>query len=33
LGDADERAWTEGQSMTIEQAVALALAQPASTDS
>jgi predicted ATPase/class 3 adenylate cyclase len=33
LGDADERAWTEGQSMTIEQAVALALAQPASTES
>ncbi len=30
LGEADERAWTEGQSMTIEQAVALALAQPAS---
>jgi predicted ATPase/class 3 adenylate cyclase len=30
LGEEDERAWTEGHSMTIEQAVALALAQPAS---
>ena len=27
-GEEDERAWTEGQSMTIEQAVALALDQP-----
>jgi predicted ATPase/class 3 adenylate cyclase len=30
-GDADERAWTEGQAMTIEQAVALALGKRATT--
>ena len=31
-GEDDERAWTKGQSMTIEQAVALALEEPATTE-
>jgi hypothetical protein len=30
-GEADERAWTQGQAMTIEQAVALALGRRLAT--